>query len=1541
MKQYHNTILQTAFLSLIIILAFIGLSTTALAAKVSVTPMNPNVGADLSCSSPDITSNAVNYVFKWYKNDNLIKTYPGYAGGGHPLNSAPQSTLPGSKVTSGASITCRIELLSGDYVGSRSVQVRTEDGDEETSQDNIPLQITPPSPIPGTELVCSAKKEITPQFYVFKWMKGNEKTVIDTQPACSTSGCTSANATLDTTGIANEENIYCSIYNFNDLNNPLGTAEVYLSGNSVILDPVGDKTTTENQTLSFTLTSTDPDNDDPHYMMMNAPSGATLNPSTGEFSWTPGFDAVVHPNLSQTYNVTLRVTDGSYYDSEQITINVTDQNQDPRLVSANPLPNAPGDLTINKSTFEDLDVNVTVTDNDSDTLSYEWYIDGVLNSTTTNFTFNASNDPSDIGEFNVTLIVTDIYSGSLQTSWFVNQYNATPAFQNISISRDSAYVQTEDITGLATYDLTSYTFFENETTTLDFNAIDKDNATLTDYQTTIASILPTANYSLAFDLTQGIINVTPQFNATNDSITKSYTFTTNVTDDNGLTDTIDTTIYVENTNRAPFFNGTINNVTLRENTYNDTINLSINSTDPDDEDTLSWSYQWVGANNGSTITIDNTTGIVNFTPGTDFVGNVTAEFITWDGQPSRTDRLNGTSNPVTFEVIDAPNQIVLTQNISNQSLYEDNTTLTPYHLNMSEYFSTSDESWPISYNYSSNDTSLWVNFTSVSGDAFAVFNTTPDWYGSALVNISANNSLYQNISNTFTVNVSNVNDAPTFNGTGWTNITIDENGNYTINLSDWFNDIDDDNTTLTYDMQLNDTTNFSYNVSGSNITITPAADWNGTGLANFTANDGEFTANSYDNLSYSILLNVTFIDEPASVTIKLNDTVISDNFSVAEGDLFNLSALITDPDQGQFFQSIIWNIYTALDTLIKQFTYTFGGVESLDYNETNITVSNFSSNYSSAGNYYVNLSLNYTNGTMYNYTYNFTVNETYYDPVWNNSGLPDTIYVTEDSYNDTLNISDYVSSIDSAINFSTFNVHNVSGNLTDLNATFDNVTKILNISPKQDVYGLFTVQFNISEVDTNSSYSKPINVSVTPVDDAPVILSTIANTTIVEGNTHSIDLTTIFEDVDSTLSYTFNNETDASNVTTTISSDTLNITAANVPELKGTYTLDYNVSATDGTSTVTTNTSHLNITYIDDVPVVGTNAAFLGNISVKNDSTYNGTDRIDLRDYISDVDNSSLQYGFVVNDDNTNLTVTLDSSYLLNITADPSFIDQQTENITVWGYDGNATTGHNVSFNMTINADVDPFITIGPNFANVSSTEIGFNVTASEPVTYRLNLSDGTDITNATFSQFHETLISGLIAGTTYDYTLNITDVDSNSNVTSGNFTTRPNDLGAIYVNVNDTIGNTLYGASIDINGSNAGSTNETGELNISSYLEDEGYNLTVSKNGFSDNWTTIDVNYSQTTFVNITLSADVGGSLTGTVYNSSDFSGIENATIILTDDAATTSIQYVTTDNNGDYTFIGVPSGYYDIYYETTANTIENDVFVGNSAVTASDYLV
>ncbi|MCK5699134.1 MAG: hypothetical protein KAH93_04745, partial [Candidatus Aenigmarchaeota archaeon] len=128
--------------------------------------------------------------------------------------------------------------------------------------------------------------------------------------------------------------------------------------NAPVLDSIGNKMIDELELLEFTITASDPDNDDLTYAAENLPDGATFDPEFHVFSWIPDYDQ------TDNYTVLFTVADNGdpiLSDSEEITITVGNINRPPIL---NPIGN--------RTVYEEdlLEFTVTASDPDNDDLTY-------------------------------------------------------------------------------------------------------------------------------------------------------------------------------------------------------------------------------------------------------------------------------------------------------------------------------------------------------------------------------------------------------------------------------------------------------------------------------------------------------------------------------------------------------------------------------------------------------------------------------------------------------------------------------------------------------------------------------------------------------------------------------------------------------------------------------------------------------------------------------------------------------------------------------------------------------------------------------------------------------------------------------------------------------------------------------------------------------------------------------------------------------------------------------------------------------------------
>ncbi len=159
-----------------------------------------------------------------------------------------------------------------------------------------------------------------------------------------------------------------------------------------LLTYIGNKMINEGQMLSFTLSATDSDADSLVYSATGLPGGASFNPVTGSFQWTPDH------TQSGNYSTHFEVSDGIYADEENIIITVNNVNRAPTFTS----------IPANSSIFNETDqiqITVTASDPDGDALSYAITIDGVQVNTSSNYIWTTNY--SNAGYHNIYISVSD------------------------------------------------------------------------------------------------------------------------------------------------------------------------------------------------------------------------------------------------------------------------------------------------------------------------------------------------------------------------------------------------------------------------------------------------------------------------------------------------------------------------------------------------------------------------------------------------------------------------------------------------------------------------------------------------------------------------------------------------------------------------------------------------------------------------------------------------------------------------------------------------------------------------------------------------------------------------------------------------------------------------------------------------------------------------------------------------------------------------------------------------------------------------------
>ncbi|MDD4307969.1 MAG: Ig-like domain-containing protein [Thermoplasmata archaeon] len=128
-----------------------------------------------------------------------------------------------------------------------------------------------------------------------------------------------------------------------------------------VLGAIGPRAVNEGTALAFTATATDPDlpaNALTYSLDAGFPTGATINATTGAFSWTP-----TESQGPGVYSITVRVSDGTAQDFETISVTVNEVNQAPVL-------GAIGNRIISEQSYYSFMATATDSDMPANTLTF-------------------------------------------------------------------------------------------------------------------------------------------------------------------------------------------------------------------------------------------------------------------------------------------------------------------------------------------------------------------------------------------------------------------------------------------------------------------------------------------------------------------------------------------------------------------------------------------------------------------------------------------------------------------------------------------------------------------------------------------------------------------------------------------------------------------------------------------------------------------------------------------------------------------------------------------------------------------------------------------------------------------------------------------------------------------------------------------------------------------------------------------------------------------------------------------------------------------
>lgn len=483
-----------------------------------------------------------------------------------------------------------------------------------------------------------------------------------------------------------------------------------------------------------------------------------------------------------------------------------------------------------------------------------------------------------------------------------------------------------------------------------------------------------------------------------------------------------------------------------------------------------------------------------------------------------------TTNVTVNNTDDAP---ILIKNIPTITIIEDNDSTI---LNLSLFFKTIDgDSLKYDFTKPSNVTVHVNNDTQIAN-----FTPSANFSGINFIIFTAVDTSNQTTSsNNITINVTNVNDAPTIP----TLISPVNDSNMSSAtgkaILTWNSSIDADNEQITYyvflsnessDIKLNTTTNVT------NLEVTGLSS-NKTYFWNVLASDNITNSSSSKTFQFLIIAD----NNPVIHSWRWNNTVnvSSTNTSpvVAENKTLSFVVNASDPDNNAI-----------------NFTWFRDNVEI--NNSQNFTF-NLTNNFTSAGTYTLKFTVTDNNSNLVSQEWQVSVTNTNREPIL-----------------DTINNKEVVEDFTLAFSITAFEPDNDSltftSNISSIIFTKDANNSLANVSwtPTNDNVGNNTVQFTV--IDSSKNDSKIIVITVNNTNDAPEITDFFPkqNKTIAESaGLQQFNVTSKDVDVgDDLATYWFRNTTSIN--TTLIASNSSNVTVTGLN--KGTYNITAIVNDTSG-----------------------------------------------------------------------------------------------------------------------------------------------------------------------------------------------------------------------------------------------------------------------------------------------------------------------------------------------------------------------------------------
>ncbi len=643
---------------------------------------------------------------------------------------------------------------------------------------------------------------------------------------------------------------------------PSNVAPVFTDGDDTIRTIA--ENTAADANIGNAIAATDGDSENLAYLLSGTDASSfTIDGDTGQLKTSAALDY----ETKTSYEVTVTVSDGTLEDEITVTINVTNVNEAPVFTDGESITRQVAENTADTN----LGSVITATDPDTDdTITYS--LGGAdaasfdIGSTSGQLQTKTALDYETKNSYTVTVIATDTgdATDTITVTITVADVNEAPAFDSENTERSIV-----------------------ENTGAGVNIGDAVSATDPDTDDTLEYSLGGTD-AASFDI--GSTNGQLRTKAALDYETKDeYSVSVSVSDGNGGTDSIAVTINVTDVheNSAPAFgDGENTERSIAENTgAGVNIGTAVSATDPDSDDTLEY---LLGGTDAASFDVGSTNGQLRTKAALDYetkdAYSVTVSVSDGNGG---TDSIAVTINVTDVHENTAPSfgtAESVTRNVNEN---------TGSGIDIGDKVEATDPDTDDTLEYSLGGTdasSFSIDSTSGQLRTNAALNyETKDSY-SVTVSVSDGNGGTDSIA--VTINITDVNEAPTFTENSPTTRSIAENTASDVNIGSAVSATDPDaDDSLTYGLGGTDAASFSIDSDTGQLKTKAALDHE---------DDDAYVVTvivSDDNLSASITVNISITDvnEAPSFT-ETSPTTRSIAENTTSGQNIGSAVSATDPE---------------------------------------------------------------------------------------------------------------------------------------------------------------------------------------------------------------------------------------------------------------------------------------------------------------------------------------------------------------------------------------------------------------------------------------------------------------------------------------------------------------------------------------------------------------------------------------------------------------------------------------------------------------------